>query len=609
MMTPRDQYNLAFRSTIVCGLFAAVVAINLGSDYRSRTAKDPLNSAEYIELRAQLLEDPKNETLQESFRALDTELRDAYFDSRSFSYWGGWLLLLSTAGTIGLGKWAAVLRRRLPDPTLTSSERRATAGETDNRIGRNAVGGFAGLAVLLAFGFFMAIPNRLPSRPTVGQADEDAHLASSDIEKGDTSEPPSSDALATQTAELTPSAIPEGFPTVEELAANWPRFRGADGLGIVTEMAMLTSWNVETGEGILWKTEVPLPGNNSPVMWGDRIFLSGATETTREVMCFDAVSGELLWQKAVPGTPESTAETPNVMKATGFAAPTMATDGRRAYAIFANGDVGAFDFEGNLAWSRSLGIPNNAYGHASSLMTFENLLIVQFDQGSEGENLSRILALNVESGETTWEAPREEVPNSWPTPILIYVNDQPQLLTCGAPNAVAYDPRDGKEIWRADCLYGDVGPSPVYADGIVVTANEVPGVTAIKADGTGDVTETHMLWDGFMGVPDLCSPLATNQMVLLLTSDGLLTCYDLHEGGDPLWEHEIDASFSSSPTMIGENAYLFDTDGQVFIVKPTLESCTEVGANDLAEPCVTSPAVKNSRLYIRTETQLMCIGE
>ncbi len=130
-----------------------------------------------------------------------------------------------------------------------------------------------------------------------------------------------------------------------------------------------------------------MPGNNSPIVWKDRIFLTGANKERREVYCFDTSSGKLLWQKEAPATPQSTAKAPKVNDDTGYASSTAATDGRRVFAIFANGDLAAFDFNGNLAWSKSLGIPDNAYGHASSLVTYKNLLCGAVRSGNVGKGV------------------------------------------------------------------------------------------------------------------------------------------------------------------------------------------------------------------------------
>jgi outer membrane protein assembly factor BamB len=630
-MTRREQYTLAFRCAVVSGLFAAAVGVLLLLDFQLRVAEDPLNSPEYLALKQQLKDDPQNETLQASFRHLDEQLREAYFNRRQFALWGTWLLLGSSVLCAGLGKWAATLHRRLPHPEPVAFQ--DDPEETAGRAGRWAVAAFGGLAIVMIVGLNAGFRGSLPAdsrqlaaliagEATVDQPDPvrpspptpDVPEATPTVAESPPAAPdvepdrPTAKTPANEPGAADLPELPGGFPNDDELRANWPRFRGWDGLGVVAAGDVPTAWDVESGEGILWKTEVPLPGNSSPVLWGDRIFLTGADEQTREVFCFDAASGELLWRQALPGTPESTAAVPKVMEATGFAAPTAVTDGRRVYAMFANGDLGAFDFDGRLRWSRSLGIPKNAYGHAASLGMHQDLLIVQFDQGVRDDGLSKLLALRGATGETVWETARE-VPNSWPSPIVIQVGDRPQIITCADPWVIAYSPTDGSEIWRADCLKGDVGPSPVFAGGMVFAANEFPGVTAIRADGSGDVSDTHIAWEADLGVPDCASPLATEDHVYLLASYGILTCYDAREGGDPLWEQEFDAMFVSSPTLVGKLLYLFDEHGKVFIVEPTAEECRIVAENSLGEECVTSPVVINGRMIIRGKEHLICIGK
>jgi outer membrane protein assembly factor BamB len=521
-------------------------------------------------------------------------------------------------GTVVLGKWAATLHRRLPHPDPADSP--DAIEEQENRTGRWAVAAFGGLAVLATVGVYAGFRSSLPSdaRQLAAWLDSDLtadplvapglHAAPDDrtaIEPPIGIQPGAPAADRPAVADLPELAA--GFPTEEALRVNWPRFRGWDGAGIV-EAQVLTNWDIETGEGILWKTEVPLPGNSSPVVWEDRVFLTGADEQTREVFCFDAHSGDLLWRQPVPGTAESTAEVPKLMEATGYAAPTAATDGRRVYAIFANGDLGAFDFQGRLRWARSLGIPKNAYGHASSLALFQDRLIVQLDQGIRDEKLSRLLALDTATGDTVWEVMRE-VPNSWSSPIVIHVDGQPQIITATDPWVIANSPADGSEIWRANYLRGDIGPSPVFAGGMVFAANEFPGLVAIRADGRGDVTETHVAWEADLGAPDTASPLATDELVFLLASYGILTCYDARQGGDPLWEAEFDCSFVSSPTLIGDLVFLFGNEGEVYILRATADEGRVVAENHLGEPCVTSPAVVNGRILIRGKEHLICIGQ
>ncbi len=268
----------------------------------------------------------------------------------------------------------------------------------------------------------------------------------------------------------------------------------------------------------------------------------------------------------------------------------------------------AVDYAGKVAWSRSLGLPKNTYGHATSLAMYRDLLLVQFDQGTKQDKLSKLMALKAESGETAWETPRE-VPNSWPTPTVIEHQGQPQIITAADPWVIAYAPADGKEIWRAKCLQADVGPSPTFADGLVFVANEFPGMAAIRPDGTGDVTDSHVVWEADVGSPDCCSPLATDKYLMVAASFGTLTCYKAKEGGEPLWEEDFDgANFSSSPSLAGKHVFLFSEQGKSYLVEPTEEKCVRVAENELGEECVTSPAFQAGRIYIRGKEHLICIG-
>jgi outer membrane protein assembly factor BamB len=254
-------------------------------------------------------------------------------------------------------------------------------------------------------------------------------------------------------------------------------------------------------------------------------------------------------------------------------------------------------------------VPKNAYGHASSLAMYQNLVIVQLDQGTKGENLSKLLALKADTGETAWEAPRD-VPNSWPSPIVIQHDKQPLIITGGSPWVIAYSAPDGKEIWRAQRLSGDVGPSPVSANGMIYVANEFPAASAIRLGGTGDVTKTHLAFEAESGLPDCASPAVTDKYLFLLASYGMLSCYNALEGGDPVWEKEFDNNnFTSSPGLAGNHLYLFADKGKAWVVEPTDDEAKVVAESDLGEECVTSPAFQDGRLYIRGRQHLFAIGQ
>ncbi len=596
--SPADQHQpldrLLRRSAYLAAVFALVVAALLMWDFSKRQAKTPLDSRQFLALKSQLAKQPRSDELKETIRRMDLDLRQRYFRQRRFAEIGAWLLFITAIVFFVTAKWAASHHRKLPTP-----QPQGAPPDYDEQLahgGRRAIAALVVALSLLAVVLGLTIRSDLPP--------VEQHLAAA---------PPATTTAAAQPATAAPAApaptavANTNAPSTEtDLAKQWPRFRGPGGRGVAPYSDVPTQWNASTGQNILWKTPVPLPGNNSPVVCGDRIFLSGADEEKREVYCFDAASGKLLWQKQVPGTPQSTAEPPEVSPDTGFAAPTMATDGRLAFAIFANGDVAAFDYSGNLVWSRSLGIPKSTYGHAASLLVFQNLLLVPFDQGAVKDKLSKLLALDTATGKTVWEAHRD-VPCSWPTPILIEVQGKTQVITAADPWVIAYDARDGHEVWRAKCLRQDVGPSPTFANGVVYAVNEFPGLAAIRADGQGDVTKTHILWKGEEGLPDTASPLATDKYVFLLSSAGTLTAYDA-KTGDMLWQEDFDSAFNSSPSLCGNRIYLFGTEGKCWVIEPNPNECKIVAESDLAEDCVTSPAFQPGRMYIRGRENLYCIA-
>jgi len=589
---PNDPgYLLAARTAAVAGVVAIVVGALLLYDYSRRLTKDPLDSIPFNTLKAELDNQKTNERLKGQVRDLDRQLRIEYFRQRAFARVGAGLLLVAVAVFLVAAKTVVTLRRRMPSPSVPPVARDREAAET--RAARWAVGGVSVAMVGAAIALMVGVRSELPQdREELANGSKSAASASGVAA--------SVDAPGAATAPEAPAAE-------EEIAKMWPRFRGPGGLGISAYSNVPETWDAASGKGIVWKTPVPLPGNNSPVVWGERVFLSGADERRREVYCFDARSGKLLWQQAAPGTPQSTARPPKIIDVTGYAASTTATDGRRVFAIFANGDLAAFDFSGKPAWSKSLGIPDNGYGHASSLEIHGNLLLVQFDQGSARASKSRLLAFDSATGKSVWEVNRP-VPSSWTSPIVIRHADREQIITAADPWVIAYSPADGAELWRVKCLSTDTGTSPTFADGKVFVANETAKLTAIRPDGRGDVTNSHVLWRGEDGLPDTCSPLATKEFVLLLSSSGALTCYDAAKG-DMLWAEDFDSPFCASPSLVGNRLYLIGTGGKAWIVEPTREKCRRVSEANLGEECNASPAFQDGRIYLRGTAHLYCVGK
>jgi len=589
-VTTTPRYRAAARTAVVAGVFCLVVsALLLRNEYRARRF-DPVNSQELPALKARLSGTSDKEhkgRIRQEIAALDLELRRRHSSSVDFLHRGRYLLAVGIGVFLISLSYAASCRKKLPMPGPPGEEEGDGKGAARWSVAAlAAVLGCAWVVFVVASAWEGGTP-RGPEAYTV----IDVRLGRRHAEEVDAVKP--------QPGETPKEVSP--LPSADEIKKNWPRFRGPGGSGISAYANVPTSWNGETREGIIWKSKIPLPGENSAVVWGRRVFVTGADADKREVYCFDADSGDLLWQREV----QSNAETPDVMEETGYAAPTAATDGRRVYVIFASGDIACFDLSGKEVWTRSLGAPENAYGHSSSLVLYKNLLLVLFDQGySVDDGKSALHALDSATGDTVWDVERP-VPGSWATPIVIDTPNGAQIITCGSPWVIAYDPDTGAELWRADCLGGDVAPSPVIAKGLIFVCQEYANLAAIRSDGEGDVTETHVLWKKQDGLPDTCSPLCNGELLFLVNNSGTVTCYDI--AGQKVWEKEFEAEFNSSPSLVGDKVYLMTTQGVMYIFDAAREY-REVGRAQLGEKSNACPAFLDGRIYIRAKEHLYCIG-
>ncbi|MDZ7619831.1 MAG: PQQ-binding-like beta-propeller repeat protein, partial [Patescibacteria group bacterium] len=401
------------RIGLIGGVFSAIVCALLLYDYSLRQADDPAETIAFKAMKAALRDDPTNEGLKEELRQIDQVLRYDYFRRRTFASVGGVLLLAGAVVTLIAATRATVLNRPVP-----TAESLGPPGDLDTPLARLARWGTGGIGIALAV---TAAGLSFAYRSPFGEWDAE-NVATT----GSASSPDS-----------PPSAASYSPPAREAIVAAWPRFRGPNGSGISAYDNVPKEWDAATGKNIRWKAEVPLPGNSSPIAWENRLFVTGADQQRREVFCFDADSGKLLWQAEAPGTPQSKAEPPKVMDDTGFAAPTPVTDGRHVFAIFASGDMAAFDYDGKLVWSHSFGIPDNTYGHAASLAMHDGLVFVQMDVGHQGpEEKSRLYAMNAATGAIAWQVKRA-VPNSWSSPIVVEHEGRWQLITAADPWVIA----------------------------------------------------------------------------------------------------------------------------------------------------------------------------
>lgn len=553
----------AVRSAIVAGVFSLIIVGLLVVNYLQITVLDPVRAEKLDMLKLRVAERPDDAQLLSDIRREDLQIRHDRIRRQNISRTGVFLLLGGLIVFLISAKTAAGTARRIPRPQASSEQR--TAQLRQAKLARRAI--LASLIMLFVFTAVLAL------------------MSGKDL------------------AEPEPRGTP--YASAEELAHNWPRFRGPGGSGISNHADVPMRFDPSDSQSLLWQSDIPLSGFNSPIVWDDRVFLSGADKNRHEVYCFDAESGKLLWIGRVPySAPGSEKIEP--WEETGFAASTMATDGRRVYAIFATADVAAFTMEGRRLWARNLGTPDKSYGYAGSLEVYRGTVLIQYDPGNVAEGKSRLIAIDGFSGQIVWEINRP-VAGSWASPILAQTSAGPHLITCSDPWVIAYDPQTGHELWRANCLGADVAPSPIYAGGLVLAIHSnYNEAVALRPDGAGDVTDTHIAWKIDEGIPDICSPVSNGDLLFLLTTGGTLTCYSIKDG-TKLWDQELDKTFNASPSLVGDRLYLLSEDGTMIVAHAGSEY-RELARSELADTCRASPAFADGRMFIRGNRKLYGIG-
>jgi len=413
---------------------------------------------------------------------------------------------------------------------------------------------------------------------------------------------------------------------------HWAQWRGPDGLGIAKDAAVPLEWSAT--KNVVWSAEIPGRGHSSPVVWGDRIFLTTAIEGdvvpgakpvkhlmegqdfqhpdgvgadrkhTLEVLALDAKTGKILWQKAAwQGTPYDTRH-----KRGSFASPTPVTDGTLVYAYFGAEGLYVYDFKGELKWSwKSGGIASFGVGVGTSPVLYDKLVILQCDEDN-GEK-SFIVGLDKKTGKEAWRVARH-VEVSWATPILVTSGGRHELVTAGNQAIIGYDPATGRELWRTKGLESNAVPSPVAGDGVVVLSAGYPAkiALAMRPGGSGDASD-RVLWRYDKGTAYVPSPILVDGLLYLVTDKGLVSCLDAktgkvhYEGGRP----PSGTSFMASPVAVAGHLLMSSMDGDTIVLKAGTAHQV-VRANSLGEPIAASPAVAGGRIYIRGEHHLFAIG-
>jgi outer membrane protein assembly factor BamB len=564
------------RAAWVAAAFTLLLGLAMVIGHFQVRADDPLHSSRLNELKEKLRLNPADEALKQGIRNLDLQLRQRYFRQLSRMNSGTWLALGGIAVFVFAAARAAQFQRKppMPQPKPASADP-STSARARARWAIAACGSAFG-----AFLFVLSLSRGAPLPKNPDQADK---------------------ALGA----VVEAAAASDIPSLEEFRLNWPRFRGPDGGGISPFTNAPLTWDVKTGAGIAWKAAVPATGFNSPIAWGDRVFFSGGDASKREVFCLDSKTGQLLWRQVVAAIPVGPAKPAEVPDTTGYAASTMASDGRRVYVIFATGDVAAFTFDGKQVWAKSLGPLKNPYGHAASLATWRDRLIVQLDQGEAEEAKSKLIALDGRTGQSVWEQ-RRKVGASWASPIVFEAAGKPQVVTLAVPWVIAYAATDGAELWRVECLNGEITPSPIFAGGLVIVPSPSEKLLAIRPDGHGDVTKTHIVWTNEDNVPDVTSPVGSGDLVFTVTTGGMLSCFDAKDG-KKLWEHDFEMECHASPAIAGRRLYVFSQKGAAVVVEAAREF-KELFRTEMGDVIHASPAFMPERIFLRGVTNVWCLG-
>ncbi len=430
-------------------------------------------------------------------------------------------------------------------------------------------------------------------------------------------------------------------PDPDTANGSWPSFRGQQASGVAERQNLPDRWDGKTGENILWRTPIPGLAHSSPVVWGNRIFVTTASSSDPNasfrpglygdgdaskdrsqhrwvIYALDKRTGKVIWERvAHQGVPVEKRH----IKST-YANSTPATDGRIVVAWFGSQGVFAYDVSGRFLWKVELGrldlgaydIPTYEWGPASSPIIWNNLVILQCDTQSD----SFILALDADTGKTVWKTEREELP-SWGTPTVAMTSVGPVLVANASNFIRGYDPRTGKELWRLGGSSKITAPTPVFSDDLFAVVSgrgpERP-IFVVKAGARGDLTlpegksnSDAITWSRTGRGSYMPTPLIYNGILYVLGNNGLLDAYDLRTG-EELYRQRlpvVGSGFSASPVASDGKLYLSNEDGEMLVIAAG-QKFTHVATNSMGELLMATPALSDGVMYVRSSASLFAIG-
>ncbi|MDA0281983.1 MAG: PQQ-binding-like beta-propeller repeat protein [Planctomycetota bacterium] len=388
-------------------------------------------------------------------------------------------------------------------------------------------------------------------------------------------------------------------------AENWSRFRGDNGTGVSDQKGIPTSWSAGNYK---WNIELPGVGHAAPIVWGDKLFVTAASERglVRRLLCLDPATGKENWQVEIAMSDS------HKHSKSSWASSTPVTDGKLIYVAHADIErylVTAYDFDGKLAWRRSLGEYESQHNIGVSLCLFEDMLICPKDQRGP----SRIIALDTATGETRWSTLRSFRETSYATPIVVPDKDgKPQLIcVSGNMGITSLNPYTGIMNWQGQTFPLRTVASPVYGNGLLIASCGQGGrfgvqQMAVSLDGELDENGlAKIVWERKKVIPYVPTPVVYGEHLYEWSDEGIVACVNLTDGTD-VWVKRLGGNFSGSPICIDGKLYCMAEDGEVVVIAASPEF-KELGRTPLDDPSHSTPAIANGRLFLRSFHRLACL--